>query len=168
MLHIKSAKYVADYTIWLAFDDGTSGEVDLNGELHVPVFKPLKDIAIFWMVSVDPEFETVVWPTGTDLAPEFLKGLHSKQSQQTRAVQLLSENIFSGKTIVTVDTGFANEVNAKWQKLIFLSIAFTFDPLVMICICPEGLVFTQSNASPNYTDWMRNSSGMNLNSFSWP
>lgn len=81
MLHIKSAKYVADYKIWVAFDDGTSGEIDLDGELNGPIFEPLKEIAVFSKVSVDPELETVVWPNGADLAPEFLKGLHNKQNQ---------------------------------------------------------------------------------------
>lgn len=86
MLHIKSAEYVVDYKIWVAFDDGTSGEVDLDGVLSGPVFEPLKDIAIFRKVSVDPELETVVWPNGADLAPEFLKGLHNKQMQQAPSV----------------------------------------------------------------------------------
>ncbi|MCK9505280.1 MAG: DUF2442 domain-containing protein [Porticoccaceae bacterium] len=81
MLHIKSAKYVIDYKIWVAFDDGTSGEIDLDGVLNGPVFEPLKEIAIFRKVSVDPELETVVWPNGADLAPEFLKGLHNEQMQ---------------------------------------------------------------------------------------
>lgn len=90
MLHIKSAKYVADYKIWVAFDDGTSGEVDLDGELNGPVFEPLREIAVFRKISVDPELETVVWPNGADLAPEFLKGLHNKQSQPTlNSAQLL-------------------------------------------------------------------------------
>ncbi|WP_445768349.1 DUF2442 domain-containing protein [Rheinheimera sp.] len=52
--------------------------------LNGPVFEPLKEITVFRKVSVDPELETVVWPNGADLAPEFLKGLHSKQSQPTR------------------------------------------------------------------------------------
>ncbi|NRQ42394.1 DUF2442 domain-containing protein [Rheinheimera sp. YQF-2] len=81
MLHIKAAKYVTDYIIWVAFDDGTSGEVNLDGVLRGPVFEPLKDIAIFRKIAVDPELETVVWPNGADLAPEFLKQLHLKQMQ---------------------------------------------------------------------------------------
>jgi len=89
MLHIKSAKYVADYKIWVAFDDGTSGEIDLDGVLNGPVFEPLKEITVFRKVSVDPELETVVWPNGADLAPEFLKSLHNKQSQPTCTTQLL-------------------------------------------------------------------------------
>jgi hypothetical protein len=79
MLHIKSAKHISNYKIWVAFDDGTSGEVDLENALHGSVFQPLKDINIFSKVSVDPELETVVWPNGADLAPEFIKELHNKQ-----------------------------------------------------------------------------------------
>ena len=43
MLHVKDAKYVSGHVLWIAFDDGTFGEVDLKGQLHGPVFEPLKD-----------------------------------------------------------------------------------------------------------------------------
>ncbi|MDF2180156.1 DUF2442 domain-containing protein [Aliiglaciecola sp. CAU 1673] len=81
MLHIKSAKYVADFRLWVAFDDGTAGEVNLEDKLVGPVFEPLKDKSLFAKVAVDPELETVVWPNGSDLAPEFLKELQNKQNQ---------------------------------------------------------------------------------------
>jgi len=73
MLHVKSAKYLNDYRLWITFDDGTAGEVDLKDILHGPVFEPLKDRALFARVFVDPELETIIWPNGADLAPEFLK-----------------------------------------------------------------------------------------------
>ncbi len=38
MLHIKSVKHVSDFTLWVAFDDGTSGNIDLNGALEGSVF----------------------------------------------------------------------------------------------------------------------------------
>ena len=79
MLHIKSAKHISCYKLWIAFDDGSSGEVDLEGVLNGPVFLPLKNIDVFSKVSVDPELETVIWPNGADLAPEFLKDLQEKQ-----------------------------------------------------------------------------------------
>ncbi|WP_198242967.1 DUF2442 domain-containing protein [methane-oxidizing endosymbiont of Gigantopelta aegis] len=75
MLHIKSVKHISEYKLWLAFDDGTAGEVDLANALNGPVFEPLKDIELFSKVSLDPELETVVWPNGADFAPEFLKQL---------------------------------------------------------------------------------------------
>ncbi len=44
MLHIKSVQYLADFKIWVSFDDGTAGEVDLKDSLNVPVFKALKKL----------------------------------------------------------------------------------------------------------------------------
>jgi hypothetical protein len=54
------------------FHDGLEGSVDLSGELWGPMFEPLKNPEVFQQVKVDPELETVVWPNGADLAPEFL------------------------------------------------------------------------------------------------
>ena len=73
MLHVKQAKHRKDFEIWVSFDDGTSGVVDLNGKLNGPVFEPLNDPEYFARLSVDPELDTIVWPNGADLAPEFLK-----------------------------------------------------------------------------------------------
>lgn len=28
MLHVNQAKYLADYRVWLSFDNGVSGEID--------------------------------------------------------------------------------------------------------------------------------------------
>lgn len=36
------------------------------------VFAPLKDIAYFAQVAVDPEAGTLVWPNGVDLDPDVL------------------------------------------------------------------------------------------------
>ena len=60
------------YRLWLRFQDGVSGIVDLSAELWGPMFEPLKDRALFAQVSVHPELDTVTWPNGADLAPEFL------------------------------------------------------------------------------------------------
>ena len=61
-----------DFKLWLRFHDGASGTVDLSAELWGPMFEPLRDHALFAQASVDPELETVTWPNGADLAPEFL------------------------------------------------------------------------------------------------
>ena len=79
MLHIIAAKHISDFKLWLSFDDGSSGEVDLKGMLIGPMFEPLKNIDVFSQVAIDSELETVVWPNGVDLAPEYLKELYSKQ-----------------------------------------------------------------------------------------
>jgi len=69
---VLEARYVRDYVVWLRFRDGTEGEIDLEPSLRGPVFEPLKDIAYFRQFSVHPEFETLTWPNGADIAPEFL------------------------------------------------------------------------------------------------
>ena len=66
------ARLVRDYVIWLRFRDGTSGEVDLANELHGRLFGPLCDLDLFRQFVVHPEFETLVWPNGADIAPEYL------------------------------------------------------------------------------------------------
>lgn len=68
---VVDARYVRGYVIWVKFEDGTEGEVDLAGELWGPVFEPLKDPARFRNFKV-AEYGTIEWPNGADLAPEFL------------------------------------------------------------------------------------------------
>lgn len=71
-LHVREARYLHDYVIWLRFNDGAEGEIDLSGELDGEVFVPLRDKNAFRRFRVDPELETIVWENGADLAPEFL------------------------------------------------------------------------------------------------
>jgi hypothetical protein len=70
--HVMEARYVGGYVVWLRFRDGTAGEVDLGNVLRGEVFEPLKDQEYFRRFTVHPEFRTLVWPNGADLAPEFL------------------------------------------------------------------------------------------------
>ena len=73
MLRLVEARYVHDYTIWLRWNDGSQGEVDLAGDLDGPIFEPLKDKGFFQRFILSPEMHTLVWPNGADLAPEFLR-----------------------------------------------------------------------------------------------
>lgn len=70
--HVMEARYVRDFVVWVRFRDGTAGEVDLRPALRGPVFEPLHDPAYFRQFTVDPQFHTLVWPNGVDIAPEFL------------------------------------------------------------------------------------------------
>ena len=69
---VVEVKPLEGYRLWLRFHDGTSGTVDLSAELWGPMFEPLKDKNLFAQATIDPELETVTWPNGADLAPEFL------------------------------------------------------------------------------------------------
>lgn len=71
-LHVREARYEGEYRIWLRFNDGAEGIVDLKDCLEGEVFEPLKDKAKFQAFQVDPDIETVVWDNGADMAPEYL------------------------------------------------------------------------------------------------
>ena len=44
---VVEARHVKDYRVWLKFQDGTEGEVDLKDELWGEVFEPLRDTTVF-------------------------------------------------------------------------------------------------------------------------
>ncbi len=71
-LHITDAKYIEDYKVEVAFNNGKRGIADLSEALHGDVFEPLKNQAIFSSFVVNKELETLVWPNGADLAPEYI------------------------------------------------------------------------------------------------
>lgn len=69
---VETAEYLHDFTIHIKFSDGTEGDVDLSGELYGEIFKPLKNLDVFKRFAVHPEFHTLYWPNGADIAPEYL------------------------------------------------------------------------------------------------
>ncbi len=70
-IHVNKAKYIDGYKVWLVFNDGIQGEVDLASELDGELFEPLKDISFF--KSFKLEGHTLSWSNGADFAPEFLR-----------------------------------------------------------------------------------------------
>jgi len=69
---LKSARYIGGYRLELSFEDGRIGELDLKDELWGEVFEPLRDLDKFKNFRIDRELHTIEWPTGADLAPEYL------------------------------------------------------------------------------------------------
>ncbi len=72
MRYVTAAEHAGDYRLVVTFDDARRFLVDLAPHLTGAVFEPLRDPAVFASFRVDPELDTVVWPNGADLAPEFL------------------------------------------------------------------------------------------------
>jgi hypothetical protein len=72
ILRVTDARLVKDFVVWVRFNDGSEGEVNLSKELDGPVFEPLQDPEVFAQVRLDPDTHTLVWSNGADLAPEFL------------------------------------------------------------------------------------------------
>ncbi len=71
-LHVTHAKPLDGYRVEVSFDDGRKGVADLTGALQGPVFESLKDPDVFRKFRIDEELQTIVWPNGTDLAPEYI------------------------------------------------------------------------------------------------
>ena len=69
IVRVEQARYLGGHRVWLRFDDGLEGEIDLADELDGEVFEPLRDPGYFGSFKVD---ETLEWPNGADFAPEFL------------------------------------------------------------------------------------------------
>lgn len=84
-LHVIEARYVAGYKVEVSFNDGRKGTADLSAVLKVPVFEPLRDLSAFSQLRVDEELETIVWPNGADLAPEYVYFLAFKSSPDLQA-----------------------------------------------------------------------------------
>ena len=70
---LTEARHVDGYTVHLCFEDGVAGDVDFSYLCDFGgVFEPLHDPTYFAQVSLAPEGNTIVWPNGTDIAPETL------------------------------------------------------------------------------------------------
>jgi uncharacterized protein DUF2442 len=72
------------YRIWLQFQDGGEGEVDLEPRLSFQgMFAPLRDPAYFARVRVNPDLGTISWPNDADWDPLVLYSLVTGRSIET-------------------------------------------------------------------------------------
>ena len=85
ILHTTEVMPLPNYRLFLRFNNGQSGEVNLTDELDGEVFGALRDPALFATASQHPVMRTVAWANGADLAPEFLCDLMHAQHQQQAA-----------------------------------------------------------------------------------
>jgi len=63
---------VAPYSLRLRFDDDTEQTIDFQPVLAGELYRPLRDLALFNRVRIDPEVHTLVWPNGADFDPATL------------------------------------------------------------------------------------------------
>ncbi|MGD0519186.1 MAG: DUF2442 domain-containing protein [Thermoguttaceae bacterium] len=69
MHRISRVNALSNYRLYVEFDDGVAGEINLSDRLFGPVFEPLKDETEFQKVAVD-DYGAIAWPCGADLAPD--------------------------------------------------------------------------------------------------
>ncbi len=69
---VRSFQIVAPYTLRVRFDDQTEQEINFEPVLAGELYRPLRDLALFNQVRIDPEVHTLVWPNGADFDPATL------------------------------------------------------------------------------------------------
>jgi hypothetical protein len=69
---VVSFTIVAPYTLRVTFDDTTTQVIDFSPILEGELYSPLRDVALFNQVQLDPEVQTLVWPNGADFDPATL------------------------------------------------------------------------------------------------
>ena len=71
-LHIHNVKYLTEYQLEVSFSNGRTGVADFRHLLDGKMFAALRDPSVFAQARIDQELETIVWPNGADVAPEFV------------------------------------------------------------------------------------------------
>jgi len=81
MFYVVSARPAGGHRVWLQFEDGKSGTLDISKLVPFDgVFAPLSDPKYFRKVAVYGEGGgTIYWPNGADIDPELL---YSEISQE--------------------------------------------------------------------------------------
>lgn len=69
---VVSFAIVAPYTLRVTFDDTAIQVIDFSPILEGELYGPLRDVAFFNQVQLDPEVHTLVWPNGADFDPATL------------------------------------------------------------------------------------------------
>src|ERR1044071_7654597 len=69
---VRAVEIVAPYTLHVRFDDDTEQTIDFRGILAGELYGPLRNLDLFNQVRIDPEVETLIWPTGADFDPATL------------------------------------------------------------------------------------------------
>ena len=69
------------YRVWIRFDDGLEGEVDLSDLVGKGVFEAWKSVEFFNQVRIDPKSDTLAWGEDIDLDPYVLREKLSTKHQ---------------------------------------------------------------------------------------
>jgi Protein of unknown function (DUF2442) len=69
---VTNFELVAPYTLRITFDDNTAQVINFFPMLRGELYGPLRDLAFFNQVRLDPESGTLVWPNDADFDPATL------------------------------------------------------------------------------------------------
>lgn len=69
---VTAFEITGDYSLRVAFDDGTEQVINFEPVLYGALWGPLRDVNVFNQVQIDPVAQTLAWPNGADFDPETL------------------------------------------------------------------------------------------------
>ena len=69
---VVAARYLGDYRVWIRFDDGQEGLIDLEDDLWGDEHEALRDRTLFAELYVETGRATLAWNNGSDFNPEYL------------------------------------------------------------------------------------------------
>ena len=84
---VKTFEIISPYTLRVGFDDNTEQTIDFQPVLAGQLYGPLRDLALFNQVKIDPEIKTLVWPNGADFDPATLHDWPEQIEAMTVAAQ---------------------------------------------------------------------------------
>jgi hypothetical protein len=89
---VKNVFVGEDFVLFIDFDNGEQGKLDMKPFLDFGVFQKLKDQNAFKRVRV--AFDTIEWDSGVDLDPEFVyaKCQGQKNAQQSAPADARTSN----------------------------------------------------------------------------
>ena len=64
-----SVKALEKYHIWIEYEDGLNGELDLSSLLGLKVFEQFYDKEFFSQVHIDEETHAITWSEQVDICP---------------------------------------------------------------------------------------------------
>lgn len=79
-----------NYKLWIQFDDGIEGEVDLKNLVGKGVFSAWDSIEFFRSVYIDKRTDTVAWGKDIDLDPYVLHDQITKKANDSKDNSLLT------------------------------------------------------------------------------
>lgn len=85
--HITEFEIVAPYTLRIKFNDNTEQTINFEPVLHGEIYGPLRDLALFNQVRLDPEVRTLIWPNDADFDPADLHDWPDIKDEFTRHAQ---------------------------------------------------------------------------------
>lgn len=101
MLHaihrVTAFTVVGPYTLSVAFADGTNQCINFEPVLHGALFGPLRDLATFNRVTLDPEVGTLVWPNGADFDPATLHDWPEVKDELAKRARLWVDSVANGR-----------------------------------------------------------------------